>query len=236
MDEPRRHHSMHVPQTDAPLVISADMLAPARPRETRIDFERGISYVPKITLVLILANVAMFIVELATGALKDSESIIGAGALHRDNVLRGEVWRMVSAMFLHGGFDHLLGNCVVLYIVGMGCEHGVGIWRTTAVYFVAGLCGSLLSVMANPGPSVGASGAIFGLTGGLIIFLYRHRAIFFLREKRTSVVLAIWAAYQIAVGFLTPFVDNFAHIGGLIGGALCMWPMKPRMAELPERP
>jgi rhomboid protease GluP len=231
MSEKSVHRSIHLPHAETPLVISADMLAPAKPRETRIDFERGISYVPKITLVLILANVAMFIVELATGALKDSESIIGAGALHRDSVLRGEVWRMVSAMFLHGGIDHLLGNCVVLYIVGMGCEHGVGIWRTTVVYFVGGLCGSLLSVIASPGPSVGASGAIFGLTGGLMIFLYRHRDMFFLREKRTSIVLAVWAAYQIGVGFLTPFVDNFAHIGGLIGGALCMWPMKPRVSR-----
>jgi rhomboid protease GluP len=229
MSEIPRQHSIHPPQADAPLVITADMLVPARPKETRIDFERGISYVPKITTLLILANVAMFIVELVTGALKNSESIIAAGALHRDSVLRGEVWRMVSSMFLHGGFDHLLGNCFVLYIIGMGCEHGVGVWRTAVVYFVGGLSGSLLSVLANPGPSVGASGAIFGLTGGLIIFLYRHRDIFFLREKRTSIVLVVWAAYQICVGFLTPFVDNFAHIGGLIGGALCMWPMRPRV-------
>ena len=217
-------------ETPRPLAITADMLAsPATPRETRLDFERGLSYAPKLALLLIAANVALFIVELATGALVDSESIIRAGALHRESVMRGEVWRLLSAMFLHGGFDHLLGNCLVLYIVGMGCEHAVG-WRTAAVYFVGGLCGSLLSVLASPGPSVGASGAIFGLTGALIVFLYRHRDVFFVREKRVGSVLAAWAVYQIVIGLFTPLVDNFAHIGGLIGGAACMWPMKSRVS------
>jgi rhomboid protease GluP len=220
------------PPAEEVLAITPDMLAPgAKPSETRIDFERGLSYAPKLTLLLMVANVVLFIIELANGALASPEAIIRAGALHRESVLQGEVWRAVSAMFLHGGFDHLLGNCLVLYIVGMACEHAVG-WRAAAVYFVSGLCGSLLSLLASPGPSVGASGAIFGFTGALIVFLYRHRHVFFIREKRTGVVLAVWAGYQIAVGFLTPYVDNFAHIGGLIGGAACMWPMRARVRLL----
>ena len=218
-------------QTPPLLVITADMLAnPAPPRETRLNFERGLSYAPKLALLLIGANVAMFLVELATDALADSASIIRAGALHRESVLHGEVWRLISAMFLHAGFDHLLGNCLVLYIVGMACEHAVG-WRTATVYFVGGLGGSMLSVVSSPGPSVGASGAIFGLAGGLIVFLYRHRDVFYVREKRTGVVLAAWAVYQLVIGLFLPFVDNFAHIGGLIGGAACMWPMKRRMTK-----
>ena len=212
-----------------PLAITADMLAPeAKPAETRIDFERGLSYAPKLTLLLIVVNVALFIVELATNALATPASMIRAGALHRESVLHGEVWRAISAMFLHGGFDHLLGNCLVLYIVGMACEHAVGWRRAAAVYFASGLCGSLVSLMANPGPSVGASGAIFGFTGALIVFLYRHRDVYFIREKRTAGVLAAWACYQIVDGFLTPYVDNFAHIGGLVGGVAWMWPMRAR--------
>jgi rhomboid protease GluP len=199
------------------------MLAPTTPPlEQRVDFERGLSYAPKLTLLLLIANVAMFTLELTSGALTDSASIIRAGALHRESVLQGEVWRVFSAMFLHGGFSHLLGNCLVLYIVGMACEHAIG-WRTAAVYFASGLCGALLSLAASPGPSVGASGAIFGLTGGLVVFLYRHRDLYFIRDKRTAGVLAAWACYQIAGGFLAPYVDNFAHIGGLLGGAACMW-------------
>lgn len=212
------------------------MLAnPATPRETRLDFERGLSYAPKLTLLLIGLNVALFIVELATGALVDSASIVRAGALHRESVMHGEVWRLLSAMFLHVGFDHLLGNCLVLYAVGMAWEHAVG-WRTAAVYFVGGVCGSLLSVLSSPGPSVGASGAIFGLTGALIVFLYRHRDVYYVREKRVGVVLAAWAVYQVVLGLFTPLVDNFAHIGGLIGGAACMWSLKSRVKPAVETP
>ena len=229
--EPPRSPDPLLAEVAPPLAITPDMLAPeATPGETRIDFERGLSYVPKLTLLLIAANVALFIVELANGALADPESIIRAGALHRESVLRGEVWRLVSAMFLHGGFDHLLGNCLVLYIVGLACEHAVG-WWAAAVYFASGLCGSLLSLLASPGPSVGASGAIFGFTGALIVFLHRHRDVFFIRDKRTGVVLAAWAGYTIVIGFLTPYVDNFAHIGGLLGGAACMWPLPARLPQ-----
>ncbi|MSU35886.1 MAG: rhomboid family intramembrane serine protease [Pedosphaera sp.] len=225
MNDALRERSEPSSDEPAPRVITPDMLAP---ESLRRDFERGLSYVPKLTLLLIAANVVMFIVQLGTGALSDQESILRAGALHRGSVLQGEVWRLVSCMFLHNGRDHLLGNCLVLYVVGMACEHGVGWCRTAVVYFFSGLSGSLLSVATSPGPSVGAFGAIFGLTGGLIIFLYRQRAVFYVREKRIGAVLGAWAAYQIIVGFMTPFVDNFAHIGGLLGGALCLWPMKPK--------
>lgn len=211
-----------------PPTITADMLSPRNGGvEERVDFERGMSCFPVLTILLIAANLVMFIVEVASGALTNRETMIAAGALHRESVLHGEIWRLVSAMFLHGDFGHLLGNCFILYIVGMACEHAVGLWRTTALYFTSGICGFMLSLLVHPGPSVGASGAIFGLVGALVAFLFRHRREFFVREKRTGVVLATWAAYQIGIGFLTPFVDNAAHLGGLLAGAACVWRMRP---------
>lgn len=208
-----------------PLIITPDMLAPPAPADSRIDFEHGMSYAPAITLVLMLACVIVFSVEMATGALKSTEAIVAAGALHRGRVLNGEVWRLLSAVFLHGGIEHLLGNCMVLYIVGMSCEHAVGRWRTALLFLASGMGGSVLSLIMSPRPSVGASGAIFGLTGALIAFLYRHRDVFHVRDKRTLVVLAIWAAYHVAIGFTKPLVDNFAHLGGLLVGALVVLPM-----------
>jgi rhomboid protease GluP len=161
----------------------------------------------------------MFAAEVASGALLDRDTIIAAGALSRDEVLAGEWWRLFSAMFLHGGPDHLLGNLLVLYIVGMACEHALGAARTAVVYLASGLCGSALSVAMGPGPSVGASGAIFGVTAAVIVILARHRETFHVRDKRIGAVLAIWAGYQLVIGFALPFVDNFAHLGGLAGGA-----------------
>jgi rhomboid protease GluP len=98
------------------------------------------------------------------------------------------------------------------------------------IYLASGLCGSLLSIAMNPGPSIGASGAIFGVSGAVIVFLYKYQSRFFIRDKRVGFVLLIWSAYTVATGFLSPEIDNFAHIGGFIGGALlgALLPLPPR--------
>jgi rhomboid protease GluP len=204
-------------EREQPIVITPDMLAGASPG--RVDFERGMRTAPPLILVLIAANMALFAWELAAGALASRETIVEAGALVRDRVLAGEWWRLVSATFLHAGPDHLIGNCLVLYVVGMACEHAFGFVRTAVVYFTSGLAGSLLSVALTPGPSVGASGAIFGVVAAVIVVLYRHQGRFYLRDKRIGFVLLVWAAYQMSTGLLSPYIDNYGHLGGLVGGA-----------------
>jgi rhomboid protease GluP len=198
-------------------------------RRAPVDFERGMSFTPTLTLMLIVANVAAFAQELNTGALYDRDSIVATGALVRDRVEAGELWRLVTSMFLHGGADHLIGNMIVLYIVGMACEHALGTVRTAFVYLAAGFSGSTLSLLVRPGPSVGASGAIFGLLASVVVVLYRYRDRFHLRDKRTSFVLAAWAVYQVLSGLATPFIDNFAHLGGIAGGALATLAVTPRL-------
>jgi rhomboid protease GluP len=203
----------------------------AAPPEMRMDFERGMSRWPRATCVLIGVNALVFAWELASGALSSSAAIVQAGALERSAVLGGQYWRLISCMFLHGGFEHLLGNCIALYIVGMACEHAVGTSGLLMTYFVSGLCGSLLSVTMSPGPSVGASGAIFGVWGAVIVFLYRHHKRFYIRDKRIGLVLLIWALYTIITGWLSPNIDNFAHLGGLAGGALLVLALPVRLKE-----
>jgi rhomboid protease GluP len=215
-------------EREEPIRITPDMLAEPG-RQTRIDFERGMRAAPPLTLVLIAANVAVFGWELAVGALASRERLIQAGALVREPVVEGEWWRLASATFLHAGWDHLLGNCLVLYVVGMACEHAFGLVRTAVVYCASGLTGSLLSVAMGPGPSVGASGAIFGVVAAVIVVLYRHQSRFYVRDKRIGFVLAVWAVYQISTGFLTPYIDNSGHIGGLLGGAAAALGLKPRL-------
>ncbi len=203
--------------------ISAEMIAPQEAADTGVDFERGMSYLPRLTLLIIAANVVVFVLEVAYGALSGKESIIHAGALYRPGVARGEVWRFFSAMFLHGGFDHLFGNCVALFIVGMAMEHAAGWKRSAGLYLASGLSGGVLSLAFSEGPSVGASGAIFGVLGGVVAFLYKNRSQYQVRDKRIGFVLVIWALYQLGSGFLTPLIDNFAHLGGLMAGAFMGW-------------
>jgi len=217
-------------QREQPITITPDMLAPgAGGPGGRVDFERGMRHAPPFILFLIAANLGMFAWEIAAGALADRETIIEAGALVRERVLAGEWWRLMSAMFLHGGVDHILGNIVVLYIVGLACEHAFGGARTALVYFASGIAGGLLSMSMGPGPSVGASGAIFGVIAAVIVVLYRWQDRFYVRDKRIGFVLLIWAGWQILTGLASPFIDNFAHLGGLAGGALAALALRPRL-------
>jgi len=217
---------------EKPILITPEMLAGrggGAPSRGRIDFERGMRHAPPLILFLIAANLGMFAWEIAAGALADRETIIEAGALVRERVLAGEWWRLISAMFLHGGVDHILGNLVVLYIVGLACEHAFGGAQTAVLYFASGIAGGLVSIAAGPGPSVGASGAIFGVIAAVIVVLYRWQDRFYVRDKRIGFVLLVWAGWQILTGLANPFIDNFAHLGGLAGGALAALVLRPRL-------
>ncbi len=218
-----------------PILIREDMLAGSQEPQ-RVDFEQGMPYTPWASIALILVNTAIFGHLVATGALANAEAIEAAGALVRQRVLQGEAWRLFTAMFLHGSGDHLVGNCVILYIVGMACEHAYGRLRTALVYLASGLCGSVLSAAMHPGPSLGASGAIFGVAGCVVVFFYRHHQAVMLRDKRIGFVLLFWAGYQIVTGFLNPWIDNFAHIGGFVGGAMAALVLWPTLVPRPEAP
>jgi rhomboid protease GluP len=134
---------------------------------------------------------------------------------------------------LHGSLDHFLGNAVALYITGMACEHAFGRLQFVFLYFGAALAGSALSLTGlEPGmPAVGASGAIFGLMGAVVAMMGRHRARLFVRDKRIGWVVLFWAAWTVLLGFMTPYVDNLAHIGGFAGGAVIGWFLRPAVLE-----
>jgi rhomboid protease GluP len=226
------------PSADAPKAvrITRDMLAPAGPpppdpRGGRIDFERGMSYAPPLTLGLLAFLTAVFVWQVMRGTLESEETITAAGALVRDRVLAGEWWRMITATILHGSPDHLIGNGIILYVLGMATEHAFGARRFAWIYLVSGLGGSALSMAFGPGPSVGASGAIFGVMGALIAYLIRHQDRFYVRDKRIGVVLLAWSVWILIQGLATPFVDNGAHLGGLLAGILCGLVAPSRLLE-----
>jgi rhomboid protease GluP len=185
----------------------------------RVDFEDGMTYAPRATLGLLAVIVAVFAWEISTLAFTSRDGIIAAGALVRARVLDGEFWRIVSATFLHGGPDHMLSNGISLYILGMACEHAVGSRRLLTVFAAGAIGGWALSLLTHPGPSVGASGAIFGIMGAVVVILYQQRDFFVIRDKRIGAVIAVWAGYTLLIGFLQPMIDNAAHFGGLLAGA-----------------
>jgi rhomboid protease GluP len=211
------------------LRITPDMLI-----RRRVDFERRMRRLPPGTVALVVVLTAIFLVEHALEVLDSPEALLLAGALSRDAVLAGEWWRVVTAIFLHGSVNHLVGNAVALFVLGLVCEHAFGRVQFVSLFVWSGIAGSLVSMLTSPGPSVGASGAIFGLQGAAIVLFRRHRERLLVRDRRIGVVLIVWALYTIVQGMLTPYVDNGAHLGGLLGGMLLARRLHPVVIEPPS--
>ena len=142
-----------------------------------------------------------------------------AGALRTPLVDRGELWRLWASIFLHAGVFHLFINMLNLYCLGILVEGVYGRFRLILVYGMAGIVGSLLTWSFGTERTVGASGAIFGLIGLLMIFGWKYHSNLqgpngtFLRRQ-----LAFWSILSLALGFVVPMIDNAAHIGGLCTG------------------
>ena len=191
---------------------------------------------PKIsvTSVLLALNVAMFCLMLAWGVdpMRPSiESLIQWGANYGPRTTQGEWWRMFTCMFVHIGALHLLFNMIALWNVGGFMEQVLGHTGCLVLYLLAGLLGSMASVAWNPfAVSAGASGAIFGLYGGLLAFLVRHRdrqQYAFLAALRTNTLAFL--GYNVVFGFIIPGIDMAAHLGGLAGGFVCGFVLMPSL-------
>ena len=211
------------------LRITPDMLI-----GRKIDFERRMRRFPPVTLGLIAVLVAIFAGEVTFDLLDSADGLLIAGALSRDAVLAGQWWRLVSAVFLHGGLEHLVGNVVALFILGMVCEHAFGRVQFVWLFVVSGVAGSVVSMLTSPGPSVGASGAIFGLQGAAMVLFRRYRERLLVRDRRIGIVLIVWALFNIMQGVLSPFIDNGAHIGGLVAGAVLARGLHPVVLDPPS--
>jgi rhomboid protease GluP len=174
-----------------------------------------------VTLALIIVNVALWIPSTKLALHPSGADLIRWGALLRPAVHAGEWWRMFSAMFLHGDYEHIGLNMYALFILGRFCEEVFGRLRYFIIYVAAGLSGALGSIFATAqvGLSVGASGAIMGLLGALIVVLLLRRGTWPEAWRRTLLWnLVFLGALQIYVGFQLPMIDNAAHVGGMLGG------------------
>ena len=165
---------------------------------------------PVITWALIIINVVLFILSSIFGFTADL-------AVNRGYVVYGEYYRLITGIFMHGGILHLLFNMYALYIIGMQLESFVGKVKYLTIYLLSGLAGSMLSIFFSSGYSVGASGAIFGLMGALLYFGYHYRAYLGTTLKSQIIPLIV---LNLLLGFTMSGIDNWAHIGGLIGGVL----------------
>ena len=167
--------------------------------------------VPTFTYALVIINVLLFLYTLI------DQSILNYVANNHAAVAAGEYYRLFTCMFFHLDFLHILCNMYSLVIIGSQVETYLGKAKFLAIYIISGLIGSLFSASFTTNYSIGASGAIFGLMGALLYFGYHYRL--YLSSVIKSQILPL-IILNLALGFMTPGIDNAAHIGGLVGGYL----------------
>jgi rhomboid protease GluP len=211
--------------------------------EEKRAFDRAIEQLgtqPIATSGLVAANVLVFVLIATQGGgwfIPDPRVLVHWGSNFGPLTLNGEWWRLFTSMFLHFGLMHLALNMWVLWSMGRLIERMFGSLHYLFLYVFAGLCGSLASLWWHPAVnSAGASGAIFGLLGGLLAFVVNPAtgvpSTIVARHRSTALV---FIAYNLLNGFTHRGIDNACHMGGLAGGFLMGWmlarPLSPAARE-----
>ena len=176
---------------------------------------------PYMTIGLIIVNVVVFLLLTTRGMTEDPEFMLAHGAMYVPYVTEnGETYRLFTSMFLHFGFEHLMNNMFVLGVMGAILEPEMGRIKYLIVYLASGLCGNILSAVwdiqaGSYAVSAGASGAVFGVIGALLLVAIRNRGRVGTVTGKGLIFMILLSLYY---GFTSTGVDNAAHIGGLVSG------------------
>ncbi|XP_042496185.1 RHOMBOID-like protein 10, chloroplastic isoform X1 [Macadamia integrifolia] len=175
----------------------------------------------KWTNIILAINVLVYVAQIATHG-----KLIIWGAKINSLIDRGQLWRLATSSFLHANIGHLMVNCYSLNSVGPIMENVTGPRRFLAIYFTSAIASSAMSYWFCKAPAVGASGAIFGLVGSFAVFVLRHRSLF-RGGKEDLQHIARVIALNMVIGLLSKGIDNWGHLGGLLGGAAMSWLLGP---------
>lgn len=196
---------------------------------------RNYKKLPICTIAIAAANVLIFLGLSFMGMTEDPAFMMQHGAMYVPYLMNGErYYTLITSMFLHFGFSHLMNNMVMLLVIGYSLEPEIGKIRFLLIYLGSGLMGNLVSAwfdvsQGNYAVSAGASGAIFGIVGALLYVAIRNHGRVGEISTRGLVLMAGLSLYY---GFTAQGVDNTAHIGGLVSGfllaVLTYWKHKPK--------
>ena len=165
-----------------------------------------------VTKSLSISLIVIYVAQMLSGNI-----LVINFALFGPSVANGEWWRLITAGFLHGSIIHLLFNAYILWILGSQLENIAGSFRFSVIYFFSLIGGSFASYLFSPFGtySVGASGAVFGLMGAMLIVGKKHN----LDISQITTLLVI----NVVIGFVVSGIDWRAHLGGLATGAFITW-------------
>jgi rhomboid protease GluP len=177
---------------------------------------------PYVTYVLIGICVLVYLLQVATSYSLKTDLPAALGVKDNTLIMQGQVWRLFTPIFLHGSILHIAFNMYALFYIGPTLERFYGRRRYLALFLLSGFAGNVISFMFSPYQSLGSSTSIFGLLGAEGVLIYQNREIFGNIARRALTQVVLIAAVNLVIG-LTPGIDNWGHIGGLIGGTLFAW-------------
>ncbi|MEZ0396557.1 MAG: rhomboid family intramembrane serine protease [Anaerolineales bacterium] len=182
---------------------------------------------PVLTYLLLGLTVAVYLLQIL-GQAAGFDLATAFGLKYNDFIRQGELWRLVTPVFLHGSILHIAMNMYGLFIFGPSLERRFGRPRFLLLYFLSAYAGNVLSFLLNPNPSLGASTAIFGLIAAEGMFLFQNRQLLSDRGRAQIINILVVAGYNLLYGLVNPQIDNWGHIGGLLGGLIFTWFGGPR--------
>ncbi len=180
---------------------------------------------PYVTYFMIASCVLIYLGQMLTQNSLGGDLLSSYGAKVNAAILRGEFWRLITPMWLHGSLLHIVFNMYALAVFGSSLERFYGHGRFLLLYLLSGYAGNVVSFMMTPRNSLGSSTAIFGLLAAQAVFLYQNRSL--IRNSRSLLINTIAiAGFNLLLG-LSPGIDNWGHLGGLIGGLAFAWSAGP---------
>ena len=188
---------------------------------------------PTVTYAILGVTIFIYLLQLAGQYLLQVDLAAALGMKVNSLIRAGQIWRLITPVFLHDstlpyGLLHIGFNMYALFLYGRGLEARFGHWRFTLLYFLAAYAGNVLSFLVTPSPSLGASTAVFGLLAAEGIFIFQNRQLLGNRAGRAIMNILYIAGINLLIGFSSSSIDNFGHIGGMLGGVLFTWFGGPR--------
>lgn len=177
---------------------------------------------PVVAYTIMGITILVYLLQMSSETLLSSDIPAALGLKANDLIMQGQYWRLITPVLLHGSILHLVFNMYALNIFGPNLEGKMGHWRFLALYLIGALGGNVASFIFSTAASLGSSTAIFGLLGAEGIFLYQNKKLFGRNAQRALVNIITVAVINLVIG-LSPGIDNWGHVGGLLGGVLFSW-------------
>jgi rhomboid protease GluP len=173
-----------------------------------------------VTYSIIGITVFFYILQLVSESALGNDILVIYGARINEAILAGELWRFLTPALLHGSLPHIAFNMYALLSFGTSLERFFGHGRFFLLYVLSAFAGNVASFLFSPGISVGASTAIFGLLGAEAVFLIQNRKVFPGQFRSAIGNIIFVAAINLFIIGSLPGIDNWGHIGGLVGGLM----------------